>query len=125
VRASSRDGRSVVNTPSLFDPDTGEAPPVEGCHYGFKVVGIPPEAREEAMRRHLAARADGTATAAWDETAWRASAPIRPVCARGYALRAAAEACRVLAQRAGWEAVEVHADVRRARRARGRARSDG
>lgn len=116
-----------MNTPSLFDDDTGEAPPAEGCHYGFKVVGIPPEAREQAMRQHLAARADGTSAAAWDETAWRASAPIRPVCARRYALRAAAEACRVLAQRAGWEAVEVREDVRRAgaRSARGKVRSDG
>jgi hypothetical protein len=80
-------------------------------HSGWRVVGIKPGEREEAMA--LAKRNK----VAWDEDRWLMSAKRAAVRSKPYEVPQAAQECKALAERAGWlrcEILEIKKEVRTA-----------
>jgi hypothetical protein len=92
-------------------------------HRGFRVIGHPPgameEAREanaEAWRRWSAHSGEERAKALslgkrpphlWDEQRWRQSTKKEAVRAKPYELSAAADECKALAEKFGWTDVQI------------------
>lgn len=82
-------------------------------HKGWRVIGIPPgaedEAREMRSREIAIAEASGSAQvpAPFDAGNWRMNFKKKPVRSKPYELPDAANQCRELAERAGWQMVEV------------------
>lgn len=80
-------------------------------HKGWRVVGIPPGALEEAKAAHeadaAAARAKGKEPKVWDEQHWLMNAKKRPVRGKPYEVPEAAAQCKAMAERSGWLAVQV------------------
>lgn len=80
-------------------------------HKGWRVVGIPPGALEEAKAQHereaAATRAKGKEPKVWDEANWLMNARKKPVRGKPYEVPEAAHDCKRLAEGTGWLAVEV------------------
>lgn len=80
-------------------------------HKGWRVVGIPPGALEEAKAKHerdaADVRAKGKEPKPWDEANWLMNARKKPVRGKPYEVPEAAQQCRALAEAAGWLAVDV------------------
>lgn len=74
----------------------------EEFHKGWRVVGIPPGALEEAEKAFEPA--DGRK---FDRDNWLMNAKQKPVRAKPYGVMAAAETCADMAKRAGWLRVTV------------------
>jgi hypothetical protein len=94
-------------SPELSKPvkrDRREQP--DSFHRGYQVLGIPPGALEEARRKHLEAQVAAKNPKEWNEQHWLMNARKKPV-HKPYELRAAAEQCREMAEKAGWLLVEV------------------
>jgi len=96
----------------------------ESYHNGWRVVGIPPGALEEAERQHpitvaeirswneRVANEKGLGKAKpvpgpWDAERWLSDAKKRPVRSKPYEIPEAAKLCAEMASKAGWLRVEV------------------
>lgn len=80
---------------------------------GYRVIGHPPGALEEARAEHQARQAKKAKPEEFDEEAWLRTARKKPVRSQPYALLDAADTCVQLALKAGWLAVERVAIERR------------
>ncbi|MBN9410854.1 MAG: hypothetical protein J0H69_17050 [Burkholderiales bacterium] len=82
-------------------------------HNGWRVIGIPPGAEEEARRAREAAartaRSEGLAKLPpeFDLEHWRMTFKKKPVRSKPYELESAARECKSLAEKAGWTFVEI------------------
>lgn len=80
-------------------------------HRGWRVVGVPPGELEEARAAHIAMqeqrKAAGKEVKPWDEAQWLMNARKKPVRSKPYEVEAAARDCRMLAERAGWLALQL------------------
>lgn len=81
-------------------------------HKGFRVVGIPPGALQEAQEAHallvgMAQKAGGKPIKPFDPEGWRQTYRKKALRAKAYEVRSAADECASLAVKAGWLAVEV------------------
>lgn len=109
---------------SITPPKRTKATGPGKFHKGWRVVGVSvpaieaaKEKREQDIRiatEHNAAIASGSRSgdrmkvpAPWNEAAWIASAPLRPVRAKPYEVPEAAMVCADLARKAGWLRVTV------------------
>lgn len=85
--------------------------PDEGYHKGWRVIGIPPGALEEAKRQYLAdaaiEAADGKTPKPWDEHFWLMNAKGKPVRSKPYEIPEAAKTCKRMAEASGWLRVEI------------------
>lgn len=88
----------------------------ESFHKGWRVVGIPPGAMEEAERQHNDASKAGISKP-WSEEAWLRKFKKVAVRSKPYEVLGAADTCKALAEKAGWarlELIEVKREVRAA-----------
>ncbi len=80
-------------------------------HKGWRVVGVPPGAVEEAEQEHKKksqkARAAGKAILDFNPLEWLQKAKRKSVRSKPYSIHEAAATCAELAEKAGWERVEV------------------
>lgn len=84
-------------------------------HKGFRVVGVPPGAMEEAQKEHLRQYAKFEAGDSvekeyrlpWNEGTWLARFKKKPIRSKAYEIPQAATDCKALAERAGWSHVDV------------------
>jgi hypothetical protein len=82
-------------------------------HNGWRVVGIPAGAMEEAQKERAAEIRDAINLGAtripkdFDEIQWRQNFKKKPIRSKPYEIPAAAEACKQLAEKAGWTYVEI------------------
>lgn len=108
-------------------------PEEKSFHKGWRVVGIPPGALEEAERLHPQRIADAISwneriasnqisgkskpvPGPWNPDRWLNEAKKSPVRTKPYELEDAAKTCKRLAEAAGWlrvELVEVKKEVRK------------
>lgn len=93
-------------------PKRRKSEPPESFHDGWRVVGIPPGALEEARAQHKAdvkaAQTQGTKLPKeWNEQHWLMNARRKPVRAKPYSIPVAAQDCKALAEKSGWLCVEV------------------
>jgi hypothetical protein len=78
----------------------------EGSHNGWRVVGFPPGAREDAKREHEFKQAGKKEPKAWNEAHWLMNGKKTAVRSKPYELQEAAKQCAEMATKAGWLAVE-------------------
>lgn len=81
-------------------------------HKGYRVVGIPPGAFEEARDAHarlvdMAQKSGGKPIKPFDPESWRQAYRKKAVRAKPYELREAADQCADMARKGGWIAVDV------------------
>lgn len=78
-------------------------------HSGWKVVGVPPQALEQAQQDFEQAQKGKPDSAAkmFDRDSWLNAARGRAISKRPYAVPAAAQECAELARKAGWLRVQV------------------
>lgn len=94
-------------------------------HNGWRVIGIPPGLMEETREQHNKDRATAMSRAErekgikipkpWDEDFWRNNFKKKPIRSKPYEIPEAAQACKSLAEKAGWtfiEIVEIKKEVR-------------
>lgn len=105
--------------PSLASVTPVKRKPVEAepKHNGWKVIGHPPGAMEEARKsleaeivvaeREASQKRGITIPKPWDEAAWRMKTKKKPVRSKGYEIPEAAQQCAELAKKAGWLDVQV------------------
>lgn len=104
--------RDVINTGLRSEakrkPVTKAAPPDE-YHKGWKVVGIPPGAVEEAKQLHDKAQQakPESQRQPFRREHWIANRHGKPVRPSPYSVKSAAEVCADLARKAGWLNVQV------------------
>lgn len=83
----------------------------DSFHRGWRVVGIPPgaveEAEQEHSRRQIPLAAAGKESKPFDRGNWIMNAKKKPVRAKPYELPGSAKECAELAEKAGWLAVEI------------------
>lgn len=80
-------------------------------HKGFRVVGYPPCALDEARSAHerlvrMAEESGGAQIKPFDENVWRTKTRKKPV-AKPFAIRSSATQCADMSRKAGWTEVEV------------------
>jgi hypothetical protein len=76
-------------------------------HKGWKVVGLPPGAEEQAEAEHAAKQVGKREPKAFDRQHWLMNARAKPVRAKPYELHESATLCADMARKAGWLRVEV------------------
>ncbi|CAN7191016.1 hypothetical protein [Acidovorax sp. LjRoot117] len=81
-------------------------------HKGWRVIGIPPGALEEARDDHrrvveMAAKSGGREIKPFDEANWLQNHRGKPVRAKPYEIKSSAEECAALAEKGGWLRVRV------------------
>jgi hypothetical protein len=111
-------GEPVSLDPSLHARKREKKEP-SSYHKGWRVLGLPKGAIEEARLHHEAARTDALRRAqddksvkvpkAWDLEAWLRTCKKKSVRSKPYELLDAAEQCKTLAEKEGWTHVEVRA----------------
>lgn len=105
-------GREVINTSlaaeSKRKPSNSSAPPQE-YHKGWKVVGVPPGAVEEAEAEHNKVQLSKPEKyrEEFRREHWLANRQGKPVRPAPYFIKSAAEVCADLARKAGWLNVQV------------------
>lgn len=86
-------------------------------HKGWRVVGLPPGSEDDAREMYATklrlAESEGRTIGEFELATWLSKLRLRPVRSKPYEIRAAADRCRDLAERAGWINVEVQ-EIKRA-----------
>lgn len=87
-------------------------PEEKSFHKGWRVVGIPPGALEEARAAHqrvqtMAAKAGGREIKPFDEANWLQNHRGKAVRSKPYEIKDSADECATLAEKAGWLRVRV------------------
>lgn len=85
-------------------------------HKGWRVVGHPPGAMEEAQRSHDARQAEKREPKPFDRQRWEQITGKKSVRTAPYQLHDAAKVCADLATKAGWLSVEIR-EVKRSKHA--------
>lgn len=87
------------------------APSLDPYHKGWRVVGLPPGALEEAEKEHkkkiFEARSMGKEILDFNPIEWAHKARRKAVRSKPYALFEAADQCKGMAEKAGWSKVEI------------------
>lgn len=96
-------------------------PEEKSFHKGWKVVGVPPGALEEAREAHhrlqdMAAKAGGKEIKPFDPAAYLQNHKGKAVRSKPYEIESSAKDCAALAEKNGWTRVrieEVKRDIRK------------
>jgi len=102
-------GQAVSTAPVA--KSKSKAVDLDPYHKGWRVVGLPPGAVEEAEQEHkkksFEARAAGKTVLDFNPLEWMQKARRKAVRSKPYSIHDAAAQCAELAEKAGWTRVEI------------------